>query len=84
MADCLLGLEEFVALHEQYSTAVGGILKWMYDQELLSEESIVRWFQEHSLGTPGPAGLVRKAAAKFVQWLQEAEEESDESEEESD
>ncbi|KAL1422498.1 hypothetical protein MTO96_022092 [Rhipicephalus appendiculatus] len=84
MADCLLGLEEFIALHEQYSTAVGAILKWMYDQELLSEESIVHWFQEHSLSTPGPAGLVRKAAAKFVQWLQEAEEESDESEEESD
>lgn len=84
MADCLLGLEEFVALHEQYSTAVGGILKWMYDEELVSEEAIVQWFQEHSLSTPGPAGLVRKAAAKFVQWLQEAEEESDESEEESD
>ncbi|KAH6937485.1 hypothetical protein HPB50_000752 [Hyalomma asiaticum] len=48
MADCLLGLEEFVALHEQYSTAVGGILKWMYDQELVSEEAIVQWFQEHS------------------------------------
>nr|XP_037278889.1 translation initiation factor eIF-2B subunit epsilon-like [Rhipicephalus microplus] len=84
MADCLLGLEEFIALHEQYSTAVGGILKWMYDRELVSEESIVHWFQEHSISTPGPAGLVRKAAAKFVQWLQEAEEESDESEEESD
>uniref|UniRef100_A0A1E1XG97 Translation initiation factor eIF2B subunit epsilon n=1 Tax=Amblyomma aureolatum TaxID=187763 RepID=A0A1E1XG97_9ACAR len=80
MADCLLGIEEFVALHEQYCAAVGAILNWMYDQELLSEEAITEWFHQHDPSTPGPAGLARKAATKFVQWLEEAEEESEEEE----
>uniref|UniRef100_A0A023GD56 Translation initiation factor eIF2B subunit epsilon n=1 Tax=Amblyomma triste TaxID=251400 RepID=A0A023GD56_AMBTT len=69
MADCLLGIEEFVAVREQYSAAVGPILNWMYDQELLSEEAITGWFREHDPSTPGPAGLARKAVDSFLPHL---------------
>lgn len=59
----------------------------MYDEEIVAEELIIAWYGKPSaskvLGVPAPAAqAVRKAAAKFVEWLQEAEsdEESDESE----
>ncbi|XP_077557734.1 translation initiation factor eIF2B subunit epsilon-like [Haemaphysalis longicornis] len=84
MADCLLGLEEFVASYERYTSATGFILKWLYDQEVLAEDTIIHWFHKQDPSASTAAGLARKAAAKFVQWLQEAEEESDEEEEEDD
>ena len=62
-------------------------LKALYDEEIVDEELIVAWHGKPSagkvLGVPAPAAkAVRLAAAKFVEWLQEAEsdEESEESE----
>lgn len=62
-------------------------LKALYDDEIVAEELIIAWYGKPSagkvLGVPAPAAkAVRQAAAKFVEWLQEAEsdEESDESE----
>ena len=61
-------------------------LKALYDDEIVDEELIIAWHQKPSagkvLGVPAPAAkAVRVAAAKFVEWLQEAE--SDEDSEES-
>lgn len=62
-------------------------LKALYDDEIVAEELIIAWYGKPSagkvLGVPAPAAkAVRQAAAKFVEWLQEAEsdEDSDESE----
>ena len=62
-------------------------LKALYDDEIVAEELIIGWYRKpdacKALGVPAPAAkAVRQAAAKFVQWLEEAEsdDESDDSE----
>jgi translation initiation factor eIF-2B subunit epsilon len=57
-------------------------LQGFYDVDVLGEESILRWFEEKAKDagdkwTEDLAAL-RKSAEKFVTWLREAEEESDE------
>ena len=51
------------------------VLKALYDADVLSEESIVAW---HGDERAGPRGRrLREAAAPFVTWLQEAEEDDE-------
>lgn len=56
------------------------ILHAFYDRDLISEEVIIRWGSKVSKKyvPKDVSKKVRKAAKPFVQWLQEAEEESDE------
>ncbi|EEC11660.1 eukaryotic translation initiation factor, putative [Ixodes scapularis] len=77
MLDCLAGLEEFVSAYDRYLPSLAGILNWFYDEELLSEDAIIHWFEKQDPSTAEAHTTVRKAVAKFVKWLQEAEEESD-------
>ncbi|CAN7936902.1 unnamed protein product [Ixodes hexagonus] len=77
MLDCLTGLEEFVSAYEQYLPSLAGILNWFYDEEVLSEDAIIHWFEKKDPSGAESHHAVRKAVAKFVKWLQEAEEESD-------
>lgn len=50
----------------------------LYDQDVLPEEAIFDWWKQ-----PAPAAKTRQIIAKWIEWLQNAEEES-ESEEEDD
>lgn len=62
------GLEMFVPM-----------VKFMYDDDILPEEQIVEWFESAKAKNQGVAATqVRAKSAAFVNWLQEAEEDSDE------
>jgi hypothetical protein len=57
-------------------------LQKLYDVDILSEESILKWFKDkRALGVGEKwvedTATMRNAAQKFITWLQEAEEESD-------
>lgn len=63
------------------------VLKKLYDSDAVEEEVILEWFDAGAgcnadIGVPKAAGaVVREQAKPFVDWLREAEEESDEDEE---
>ncbi|XP_010924001.1 eukaryotic translation initiation factor 5 [Elaeis guineensis] len=52
------------------------VLKVLYDGDVLEEESIVQWYEEGLAG--GKNSQVLKIAKPFVEWLQNAESESEE------
>ena len=51
-------------------------VRHLYDKDVVSEETVMAWYRKGTL-SKGRAGFVR-ALEPFVNWLQEAEEESDE------
>lgn len=76
--DCLTGIEEFFTVHEEHSPSINMVLHSLYDKDILSEEAILTWYKSCNAAAPStPQCPIRKEAAKFVKWLQEAEEESD-------
>ncbi|KAL3130990.1 hypothetical protein ABBQ38_000314 [Trebouxia sp. C0009 RCD-2024] len=84
----LLALEYLVGVTDpDRLNQVSLALKALYDDEIVDEALIIAWYNKplagKVLGVPAPAAkAVRQAAAKLVEWLQEAEsdEDSDESE----
>jgi hypothetical protein len=71
-------VREGIAKKEDF---VWGLQK-LYDVDVLSEESIFKWFEDKRANGVGEKwaedmATMRNAAQKFITWLQEAEEESD-------
>ncbi|KAI5956287.1 TIF5 [Candida jiufengensis] len=78
------GLERLIGI--QYPSLISQIPKILhsfYDKDLLSEEIIINWGSKVSKKyvSKDVSKKVRKAAKPFIQWLQEAEVESDEDDE---
>ena len=73
------GLERFIGLtHPDLVSQVPKILLGFYNGEVLSEEALLKWGSKKSSGRfvdKETSRKVRKAAAPFLQWLEEAEEE---------
>ncbi|GAV59318.1 eIF-5_eIF-2B domain-containing protein/W2 domain-containing protein [Cephalotus follicularis] len=53
------------------------VLKELYDNDLLEEEFIVQWYQE-GLGGGNKSSPIWKNVKPFIEWLQNAESETDE------
>jgi len=70
------GLERFIGL--THPDLVPKILLGFYNGEVLSEEALLKWGSKKSSSRfvdKETSRKVRKAAAPFLQWLEEAEEE---------
>lgn len=66
------------------------VLKALYDNDIVAEEIILAWHSRPGTGKalgvlPADAEKVRKAAAPYIEWLEEeAEEDSEEESDEDD
>uniref|UniRef100_V9KGR3 Translation initiation factor eIF2B subunit epsilon n=1 Tax=Callorhinchus milii TaxID=7868 RepID=V9KGR3_CALMI len=76
--DCLAAIEEFFTEQEALSLSLVKVLMAFYQQEVLAEETIFRWFSQAASTDQGKKLRKHQGLQKFIQWLEEAEEESSE------
>ncbi|KAI1335539.1 domain found in IF2B/IF5-domain-containing protein [Xylariaceae sp. FL0016] len=80
------GIERFLADHPDLMTSdkIVKILHQLYDKDLVSEEYVTKWATKASKKYVDitTSKKIRRAAEPFVKWLQEAEEEEEDSDEE--
>jgi len=76
------GLGDFVIRHGELRPRLPQLLNFLYDADIISEESIVQWFNSVPTGSNEALRhtFLKKLVQSFVTWLQEAEEESSEEE----
>uniref|UniRef100_A0A8D9DUX5 Translation initiation factor eIF2B subunit epsilon n=1 Tax=Cacopsylla melanoneura TaxID=428564 RepID=A0A8D9DUX5_9HEMI len=68
--DCLDALEEFAEENSTLCGVAGKLLHKLYDKDILSEEIVTKWFNKLE------SSPLKKSVEPFVNWLQEADEES--------
>lgn len=67
-------IEEFAANNASLAAPLVKIVHWLYDKDVISEQAIMKWQQSE----PKPsAETYRKEMGKLIEWLENAEEESD-------
>ncbi|KAM8838925.1 translation initiation factor eIF2B subunit epsilon [Synchiropus picturatus] len=76
--DCLSAFEEHFLEQENHWAAMVKILMEMYQLEILEEEMILRWFSQGASTDKSRRLRKNQGLQKFVQWLEEAEESSEE------
>ncbi|PIO30401.1 hypothetical protein AB205_0128300 [Aquarana catesbeiana] len=77
---CLVAMEEFFLDHESLWEAIAKVLMGFYQQDVLAEEMILHWFSQTDITDKGRQLRKKQALQKFIQWLEEAEEESSDDE----
>lgn len=80
--DCLSAFEEHFLEQENHWAAMVKILMEMYQLEILEEEMILRWFSQGASTDRSRRLRKNQGLQKFIQWLEEAEESSEEDEDE--
>nr|XP_018670398.1 translation initiation factor eIF-2B subunit epsilon-like isoform X2 [Ciona intestinalis] len=77
--DCIYSLEGFALNSEATMNCLVKVLMFLYENDVLSEEVILHWNSNprDNSGTFSPAN-VREKVKKFIEWLEEAEEEDSE------
>lgn len=91
--DCLIALEEFTlsTLNAPSITLLTKVMSFLYEQEVIEEDIILSWHSSPSTISSLISDVEydlkdqmsirkQKSILAFIQWLKEAEEESDESE----
>lgn len=80
--DCLSAIEDVAKDEELLNTVVVKVIHHLYNNNILSEESILKWHKKEE-DTSQFAKNIRQKTNKLVEWLQDAEEEDTESDEDS-
>lgn len=79
--DCLSAIEDVAKGEEMLNTVVVKVIHHLYNENVLSEESILKWHQKDE--DSQFARNIRKKADKLIEWLKDAEEETDSDEDNS-
>uniref|UniRef100_A0A3B5QTH6 Translation initiation factor eIF2B subunit epsilon n=1 Tax=Xiphophorus maculatus TaxID=8083 RepID=A0A3B5QTH6_XIPMA len=76
--DCLAAFEEHFLEQESHWPAMVKVLMSMYELEILEEEMILRWFSQGATTDASRRLRKNQGLQKFIHWLEEAEESSEE------
>ncbi|XP_055579715.1 translation initiation factor eIF-2B subunit epsilon [Falco cherrug] len=74
--NALFAIEEFFLEHESLCTSIAKVLMTFYQLEILEEDVILNWFSLRDTSDKGRQLRKNQRLQKFIQWLEEAEEES--------
>ncbi|XP_003690567.2 translation initiation factor eIF-2B subunit epsilon [Apis florea] len=81
--DCLHAIEEIASTTQELLPFLQHLLHMLYDKDILSEEKILEWYESDEKGIDSfefQKNKVRTAIKPFIKWLEEAEEDSSETE----
>jgi len=79
--DCLSAIEDIAKGEELLNTVIVKVIHHLYNMNVLSEESILKWHEKEE--DTHFARTVREKANKLIEWLKDAEEETDSDEDDS-
>lgn len=74
--ECLKALEDMSNSRGELAEVLMKVLKFLYDSDILSEDTILQWHGSGDEASP-TAASIRKQVLPFITWLQEADEESE-------
>lgn len=75
--DCLMAIADSCGQSDTLRGRVAQIVHNLYDQDVLSEEAILKWHAELVAGSEESSKWVRAALGKLVAWLEESSDEDD-------
>lgn len=85
MVDCLKAIYDCcVTGHEMLKKKISQILCLFYNEDILADSVILKWYDGLMMEDEEKVEWVQKELEKFIEWLQDEEEESSEDEEDSD
>ncbi|XP_022167672.1 translation initiation factor eIF-2B subunit epsilon [Myzus persicae] len=79
--DCLSAIEDIAKGEELLNTVIVKVIHHLYNMNILSEESILKWHEKEE--DTQFARTIREKANKLIEWLKDAEEETDSDEDDS-
>ncbi|XP_025202278.1 translation initiation factor eIF-2B subunit epsilon [Melanaphis sacchari] len=79
--DCLSAIEDIAKGEELLNTVIVKVIHHLYNMNILSEESILKWHEKEE--NTQFAKNIREKANKLIEWLKDAEEETDSDEDDS-
>lgn len=80
--DCLRATEEVAGTTEELLPFLQHLLHLLYDKDIVSEEKILEWYNDKNMDE-FESSKVRAAIQPFIKWLEEAEEDSSGSDDDS-
>lgn len=76
--DCLRAIEDMASTTDELLPYTARLLHVFYDNDILSEEKILEWYESEIEDTDVHRKKVRDAVVTVIKWLREAEEDSSE------